>query len=58
MARQKTPENKKRKKITVTVDNIIAELLDKYMVENGYDIGDKSRLIENIIKKELNKKNE
>ena len=55
MAREKVPDNKKRKKITVTLDNKVDELLDKYMEENGYDEGEKSRLVEKFIKNELKK---
>lgn len=57
MARRKVTEEKRRKKITATVDNKVAKLLDKYMEDNDYNIGDKSRLIEKMIKSELSKKN-
>jgi len=53
MARQKTPENKKRKKITATIDSRLFDMLDEYMLENGYDVGDKSKLIEKLIKNEI-----
>lgn len=56
MARQKTPENKKRKKITATIDSRLFDMLDEYMLENGYDVGDKSKLIEKFIKNEIGKK--
>ena len=55
MAREKISDNKKRKKITVTVDKKISDMLDEYMEINGYDIGEKSRLIEKFIKNEINK---
>jgi metal-responsive CopG/Arc/MetJ family transcriptional regulator len=56
MARQKVSENKKRKKITATIDSRLYDMLDEYMIDNGYDIGDKSKLVEKLIKNQIKNK--
>jgi len=43
-----------KKKITVTVDSEIVEMLNQHL--DNLKVGNKSKFIENLIKEELNKK--
>jgi len=52
--KKKYPENKKKSKITLTINKDIAKLLDDYMIE--MDIFNKSEFIESLIKQQLSKK--
>jgi len=51
--KKKYPENKKKKKLTLTINQELSKLLDEYMLEN--DIFNKSEFIEKLIKKQLEK---
>lgn len=48
---KKKPKNKQKTKITITINNVIIESLDKYIEDN--EIYNKSELIENMIKKQI-----
>ncbi len=56
MARAKVSEHKRRKKINVTIDPETFDMLNEYMIDNDYDVGDKSKLVEKFIKNEIKKK--
>lgn len=51
MARRKIPEDQKRKDLTVTVNVILNEKLEKYLKDNNID--NKSKYLEKIIKDDL-----
>ena len=51
MSRRKYPENKKKKRFTITINKDIAELFDEYIIKNN--IYNKSEFIEELIKKQL-----
>lgn len=51
--RHKIPDNKKKKKITTTIDKDIYQLMEEYMNDNN--IKNKSKFIEDLLKKNLNK---
>ena len=51
--KKKYPEEKRRKKITITIDEKINKSFDEYIKDNGYH--NKSGVIEDLIKKIINK---
>jgi hypothetical protein len=55
MSRKRKEENDKRVKVSVSINSDINDMFDLYMIQNNYEYGDKSRLIENLIKKELDR---
>lgn len=54
--RKKLPEEKHRKSFSITVDETLLELFDKYVKEKN--IRNKSRYIENLIRKDMEKRGE
>jgi len=56
MARQKLPEEKKKRDISVSVDEKLSDLLEKYLKENEYK--NRSKYIEKLIKEDLKKRGE
>ena len=53
--RKKIPNEEKKKPTSVKIDSDIIDLLDRYIEVNG--ITNKSKFIEEIVSKELNKLN-
>jgi metal-responsive CopG/Arc/MetJ family transcriptional regulator len=49
--RNKIPDEKKKEKMTLTIDENIVEILDKYLKDN--DIKNKSKYIESLIRKDM-----
>lgn len=49
--RHKIPEEKKKEKMTLTIDEKVINLFDKYLSDN--DITNKSKYIENLIRKDM-----
>ena len=49
--RNKIPDDKKKEKMTLTIDENISEILDKYLEDN--DIKNKSKYIESLIRKDM-----
>lgn len=49
--RHKMPEDKKKEKMTLTIDEKLGGLFDKYLEDN--DISNKSKYIENLIRKDM-----
>lgn len=49
--RHKIPDDKKKEKITLTIDEKIIDLFDKYLDDN--EISNKSKYIENLIRKDM-----
>lgn len=47
--------DRKRKKITATIDKEVSDKLDDFMKDNYFD--NKSKLIERLVKNELKKRN-
>lgn len=56
MSRKKLPENKKKKEFTITINNNLDELLEKYIKEQN--IKNKSQYIENLIRTDMKNKGE
>jgi metal-responsive CopG/Arc/MetJ family transcriptional regulator len=55
MARQKLDEEDKRKNFSITMDEKLNELLEKYLTEKGVN---KSKYIESLVKKDMTEKGE
>jgi metal-responsive CopG/Arc/MetJ family transcriptional regulator len=49
--RHKIPDDKKKEKMTLTIDEKIVDLFNKYLEEN--QISNKSKYIENLIRKDM-----
>jgi len=49
--RNKIPDEKKKEKMTLTIDENIAEILEKYIEDNN--IKNKSKYIESLIRKDM-----
>ncbi len=49
--RNKIPDEKKKEKMTLTIDENIAEILEKYLDDNN--IKNKSKYIESLIRKDM-----
>lgn len=49
--RYKIPDDKKRVKTAVSIDNKLLDMLDKYIEDN--DISNKSKYIESLIRKDM-----
>ena len=49
--RHKMDDDKKKEKMTLTIDEKIGELFEKYLEDN--DISNKSKYIENLIRKDM-----
>ncbi len=49
--RNKIPDEKKKEKMTLTIDENIAEILEKYLEDNN--IKNKSKYIESLIRKDM-----
>ena len=49
--RNKIPDDKKKEKMTLTIDENISEILDKYLEDNN--IKNKSKYIESLIRKDM-----
>lgn len=56
MARHKLPEDKKKKEFSITIDDRIIELMDKYIEEKG--IKNKSQYIEYLIREDMKNRGE
>lgn len=54
--RHKISEEDKKKKFTITVDEKLIEILDKYMIENN--IKNKSKYIESLVRKDMKNRGE
>lgn len=52
--RHKMPEDKKKEKITLTIDEKIIDLLDRYLIDK--EISNKSKYIESLIRKDIESK--
>lgn len=52
--RHKIPDDKKREKFTITIDEKLSELMDKALQEK--DISNKSKYIERLIEDDLKQK--
>lgn len=52
--RHKIPDDMKKEKMTLTIDQKVYELFDKYLEDN--DITNKSKYIESLIKKDMENK--
>ena len=51
--RHKIPDDKKKDKFSVTIDEKLNELLNKFIEEKGYN---RSRYIESLIEKDMSEK--
>lgn len=49
--RHKIPDDIKKEKMTLTIDEKVVELFDMYLEDNG--ISNKSKYIENLIRKDM-----
>jgi metal-responsive CopG/Arc/MetJ family transcriptional regulator len=49
--RHKIPDDMKKEKMTLTIDEKVVELFDKYLEDN--EITNKSKYIENLIRKDM-----
>lgn len=56
MARQKLTEDKKKKEFSITMNEKLNDILEKYMVDNG--MSNKSKYIEDLVKKDLENRGE
>ncbi len=54
--RHKIPDDKKKVKTAVSIDDGLLEMLDKYMEDNN--IPNKSKYIENLIRKDMEERGE
>ena len=54
--RHKIPDDKKKVKTAVSIDDGLLEMLDKYMEDNN--IPNKSKYIENLIRKDMEERSE
>lgn len=52
--RHKIPDDMKKEKMTLTIDEKIVDLFNKYLEDN--DISNKSKYIENLIRKDMEEK--
>lgn len=52
--RHRIPDDKKKEKMTLTIDEKVVELFDKYLEDN--EITNKSKYIENLIRKDMGEK--
>jgi metal-responsive CopG/Arc/MetJ family transcriptional regulator len=52
--RHKIPDEKKKEKMTLTIDEKVVELFEKYLDDN--QISNKSKYIENLIKNDMEKR--
>ena len=52
--RYKIPDDRKKAKMTVTVDNNLIKLMDKYLDENN--IKNISKYVESLVRKDLEQK--
>ena len=50
MARSKLPENKKKPKISITIDEKLNEIMDEQLEDLGIN---RSKYIENLIRKDI-----
>lgn len=51
MSRQKLPEKDKRKEFSITINEELNEILEKYMIEKN--ISNKSKYIEKLVMEDL-----
>lgn len=56
MSRQKIQEDDKKKKFSISLNEKLNEMLEKYMTKNG--VTNKSKYIENLVKKDLENRGE
>jgi metal-responsive CopG/Arc/MetJ family transcriptional regulator len=56
MARKKIPDDKKKKELSITIDNKLHEFLMKYIEDIGSD--NRSKYIEMLIRKDMEEKGE
>lgn len=54
--RHKIPEEKKKKKFSITIDDKLGCILNKYLESNN--ISNKSKYIENLIRNDMEKRGE
>lgn len=52
--RNKIPDDKKKEKMTLTIDENISVIFDKYLKDN--DIKNKSKYIEKLIREDMEKR--
>lgn len=52
--RKKVPNDKKKQDISISLDKELFSILDEYLTEN--DISNRSKYIENLIRKDFEKK--
>ena len=52
--RHKIPEEKKKDKFTITIDEKLAEMMNKFLEDK--DISNKSKYIEDLIRKDMEQK--
>ena len=52
--RHRIPDDKKKEKMTLTIDEKVVELFEKYLDDN--EITNKSKYIENLIRKDMEKR--
>lgn len=53
--RHKIPDNKKKEKMTLTIDEKLMEIFDKYLEDDK--ISNKSKYIESLIRKDMEERN-
>jgi len=54
--RRKMDNNKKKKKLTITINEELSKIFSKYIEENN--ISNLSRVVEDLIRKDMNEKGE
>jgi hypothetical protein len=52
--RHRIPDDKKKEKMTLTIDEKVVELFEKYLDDN--EISNKSKYIENLIRNDMEKR--
>lgn len=52
--RHRIPDDMKKEKMTLTIDEKVVELFEKYLDDN--EISNKSKYIENLIRKDMEKR--
>jgi len=56
MSRHKIQEDDKKKKFSISLNEKLNDILEKYMTKNG--VTNKSKYIENLVKKDLENRGE
>lgn len=55
MARQKLPEDEKKKEFSVSINNKLDDKLEKYLLDKGIS---KSKYVANLVKEDMKKRGE